>query len=230
MIDSFGDLNGSLYVASQAGVMASTVVTPRPYSSFPGDWAVATPAAWSSISSRTTTKLADLEPVDRAVPQMASLGGQLFLGRNTILGPQLWSCNPALGTAIARCEPGDWSLVAPNSSGNTQLTQFDDSSLLAITMVVATNQFLYVGFDSPNGVHVFRTSLPNASTRADFEGTGGCSADQHPASCSGIGGPGIGVATDTRILDGKAITGGGGTSVWMTVGNASNALRLVVLP
>jgi hypothetical protein len=135
----------------------------------------------------------------------------------------------------AQCDAGDWTLVAPNAptcqglscDGDVRLTQFDDGSLTSITMVVATASHLYVGFDGADGVAVFRTANPAAATRADFEGTGGCPADQHgDGACAGYGGAGFGDPTITRIYDAQALFG----SVWITAGSASTAVELVELP
>ena len=138
--------------------------------------------------------------------------------------------NPALGAAPDRCEPGDWTLVAANTTGDAQLSQFNNPTLTAITMVTASPHYLYVGFDSTSGVQVFRTANAAASTAADFEGEAGCSAAMHPTSCAGLGGNGVGAATSTTILDGKALTFGTFAMLWLTVGDATNALRLVVIP
>ena len=232
MVDSLIELGGLLYVANHAGVMVATVSTPRPYDSFPGDWDVATPssAAYSAKTSITTAKLADLFPSDRAVPQLAVFGGRLFMARNTTTGPQLWSCNPAIGGDLARCEPAEWMLVAPNTTGDALLTTFNDPRVTAIAMVTATPLYLYVGFDSSAGVQVFRTASPAASAAADFEGENACSAAQHPATCAGLGGNGIGEASDTKILDGKALAFATYSMLWLTVGNGTSTLRLVTIP
>ena len=157
-------------------------------------------------------------------------GGRLFAGRNTTTGPQLWSCDPAAGANPTRCEPGDWQLVAANSAGDPLLTQFNDAALTTISMVVATPTELYVGFDGASGVHVFRTANPAASTRADFVGQAGCSAAQHPASCAGLGGAGLGDAGDTRIFDAKLITANGITAPWVSLGDGTAPVGLVVIP
>lgn len=232
MIDSLVELGGLVYVANHAGVMAATVPAPRPYASFPADWAVATPsaAAYSAKTSITTAKLADLFPSDRAVPQMAAFGGRLFMARNTTTGPQLWSCDPAISGDLARCEPAEWVLVAPNTTGDALLTTFNDPSVTAIAMVTATPLYLYVGFDSSNGVQVFRTANPAASSAGDFEGQNSCSAAQHPGSCAGLGGNGVGSASATKILDGKALAFSTYSMLWLTVGDGASALRLVTIP
>jgi hypothetical protein len=161
---------------------------------------------------------------------MAAFGGQLFVARNTTAGPQLWSCTPATSGVANQCDPGDWSLIARNSTGDTNLTQLDDPSLTSITMLVATSEYLYVGYDSASGVQVFRTSASSPTTASAFEGADGCSAAAHPVSCGAYGGAGLGIAGATRILDAKALTFGASTAVWMTIGNGTGPLSLVMLP
>jgi hypothetical protein len=192
------------------------------------DWITITPTAvaYTARASLRVLGAGRLAARDRAVPQIVQFGGNLFVARNTTVGPQLWTCNPAFG----RCNASDWRLVAPNSSGDMLLTQFDDPGLTAVTMLVATPAYLYVGFDSAVGVRVFRTSNPSAATRADFEGLDGCSAALHPATCAGFGGAGLGDPNNTRIFDAKAVISGGATRVWMTVGNGTAPVALVMVP
>ncbi len=234
ILDVLAGYAGRLHVASQANWMRAVVATPRTYKSHPEDWAQITPTAavYTAKVSRTTTKLADLEPVDRAVPAMVPFGGRLFAARNTTVGPQLWSCNPTSSGDPAQCDGGDWSLVAPNSAGDAALTQFNSANHTSVTMLAATSTHLYVGFDNlVSGVSVFRTSNPAAATRADFEGLGGCSAAQHPASCQGFGGAGLGnPSQNKRIFDGKGLQVGGVDDVFLTVGSGTGPLSVYRLP
>ena len=140
------------------------------------------------------------------------------------------ACNPAGSAAPTRCEPGDWQLAAPNLLNDNALTQFNNPALTSISMVVATPQYLYVGFDSAAGVQVFRTSNAASLLPVNFEGFMGCAANMHPTTCQGVGGTGLGDPTDTRILDAKALTFGGTSAVWITVGGTSGATRLVMIP
>jgi hypothetical protein len=229
-VDAIIGVSGIAYAMNKNAWVRAENTSPSPYPAlclpllcFP-DWVDITPSAsaYGAKSSRSTTKGGGLEPIDRAVPQTAVFGGQLFVARNTTAGPQLWTCSPSGG----KCSSGDWSLVAPNSSGDTQLTQFNDTTLTSITMLVATSSYLYVGFDSASGVQVFRTTNPAVTTRAGFEGQNGCAASNHPASCTGYGGAGLGDVANTRIFDAKAIA----SSVWLTTGSGSNAVALVELP
>jgi hypothetical protein len=237
-IDAMTSFANRLYLASDGAWVRATVVAPRAVDVGPTDWSVITPsaAAYGAKTSRTSTKTGNWEPVDRAVPQMAAFGGRLFVGRNTTTGPQLWSCDPTRSGDPVQCDAADWAFVAPNTgtcpifacSGDTKLTQFDDDSLTTISIVVATNNYLYIGFDSANGVKVYRTANPAAATEGDFEGAAGCAASSQ--SCSGYGGSGFGNAAVTRIFDGKALTFSAGSSVWITAGSATTPMVLVEIP
>lgn len=232
MIDALGDLNGLLYVANAGGIYGATVMNPGAYVNGTTDWALSTPAftQWSNKASYATTKTVDLLPADRAIVGFASFKGRLFFGRNTTSGPQLWACDPAKTGDTARCDRADWTHAAPNVVGDFALTQFNNTALTKISMVVATPAHLYVGFDSDNGVQVFRTADASALLPAAFEGLAGCPASSHPTSCQGIGGTGLGDATDTTILDARALTFGTQSAVWITVGNGTGATRLVMIP
>jgi hypothetical protein len=145
--------------------------------------------AWTGSPALTpvsTSRTSDLAPSDKAVPQMAVFNGRLYLARNTTSGPQLWVCTPLLNLP---CSPAGWSLVAPNGSGNPQLTQFDDSSLQTISLLVATSQHLYLGYDASAGIKLYRSNSSAPATRADFSGWD-------------LRGFGNGV---TQIVDGKAL-------------------------
>jgi len=194
MIDSITDFGSRLYIANAGGCWRSTTTTPRPYGSNPNDWAPCTPSAiahWSLVS-RSTAKTADLTPADKAVPQFATFSGRLFAGRNTTSGPQLWACSPATTGDAAGCDPGDWTLVAANTSGNLALTQLGATSNASISMVVATASYLYVGFDNATtGLQLHRTALA-APTAAGFEQ---------------VGTAGLGSAARTRILSAQSIGG-----------------------
>lgn len=182
LVDSMAGFSGTLYAANAGGCgMYDGLLW---LSCKPSD------AAWTgspALTPVTTTKTWDLAPSDKAVPQMAVFNGRLYLARNTTSGPQLWGCTPLLGFP---CSPASWSLIAPNGSGNAQLTQFDDSSLMTISLLVATSQHLYVGYDGAGGIKLYRSTAFTPTVRGDF----GSWITQ---------GFGNGV---TQILDGRALT------------------------
>ncbi|HYX93123.1 MAG TPA: hypothetical protein VE782_16275, partial [Myxococcaceae bacterium] len=225
MIDSFTDFNGRLYVANNGGIMRSTTSTPRSYAAFPADWADATPGAlWAARPGIPTAKMADLEPADRAVPQMAAFQGRLYVARNTTTGPQLIACAPATTGSTSDCDPGDWQVVAPNTADDR--TQFGDSGNNRVTLLVAAPNHLYVGFDNATrGVVVFRTASAAPASRADFQGQAGCDASLFPASCEGLGGNGFSAGM-TRLWDAKALSFGGATYVYVSAGTGAGPARL----
>jgi hypothetical protein len=225
LIDTFAVFNDRLYLGNNGGWMRSTTNNPGSYQATPSDWAVATPtaAAYTAKTSVTTSKLADLLPSDRALPQMAVLNGKLYAARNTTVGPQLWACAPGADLA---CDPGDWTLIAANTSGDTQLSQFNSANNTAITLLAATPNALYVGYDdATDGVRLYRSSNASPSTMSDFVGQGGCNASAGSASCPGLGGNGFGAGA-TRIFDGRALNYSGVDYLYLTAGTGSGGVRV----
>jgi len=223
--------NDALYLANASGLTRSTSATPGQCQVLLilllcPDWTNATPsaAAYGNKTSLASSKASDLEPADRAVPSMVSFGGRLFAARNTTTGPQLWSCDPARGGDAAQCDPGDWSLVAPNASGDARLTQFNDASNAAVTLLAATPQHLFVGFNNATrGIVVYRTGNAAAATTADFSGRQGCAATGN--GCPGLGGDGLGRGL-TRIYDGKALKFAGADFLYLAAGTGTSPVRI----
>lgn len=229
MIDSFAIFNDTLYLANNGGWIRSTKGNPGPYATSPGDWAVTIPAvaAYVAKTSVTTTKLADLLPSDRALPQMAVLNGTLYAGRNTTAGPQLWACAPG---AKLDCDPPDWSLIAANTIGDSQLSAFNDANNASVTLLVATASHLYVGYDDAvDGVRIYRSTSAAPTSTADFEGQNHCNAAGGSSACPGLGGNGLGTGA-TRIFDARALTYGGAGYVYLTAGTGTSAVRVFRLP
>ena len=175
-------------------------------------WSQCTPSApaYAAKVSLATQKSADLTPADYAFPAVVPYAGRLYAAHNTVAGPQLWACAPGPDGV---CDPGDWSLVAPNGSGDAELTQFDDPASVAITLLAATSTHLYVGFDNAGGIGVFRSLVTTPASRGDFERVG-------PA--------GMGLSA-TRIFDGKAIAFSGSQFVYATIGDGTSPVQLVRL-
>jgi len=152
----------------------------------------------------TTAKSSDFFPADKAVPQMAVFGGKLYMARNTTSGPQLWMCN------TAACAPADWALAAANGTGNTNLSQFADTTLNTVSLLVATSQHLYVGYDASSGVVLYRSTNASPSLAADF-------ARWAPA---GLG------AGMTQIVDGQALTFAGNDYLYVAANAPSGAVQI----
>jgi len=226
MIDAMTEFNERIYIANSAAWARARVITPV---DSPADWLVVTPTdpAYAAKTSVTTNKVVDLEPTDRAVPQMAVFGGRIYVGRNTTDGPQLWMCDPTASGAPMFCNDMDWTLIADNTSGDSQLSQFNNPANTAVTMVTATPTHLFVGFDNAaSGVVVFRSNTATPTTAADFDGQAGCSADLHPASCAGLGGNGLGDATNTRIFFATALDFGADSAAYVSTGSGASGVRV----
>jgi len=226
MIDSQTAFNDRIYLANNGGIVHSDTNDPQPpLAGLLPPWTVSTPsnALYVGKSSITTRKTLDIEPADKAFPQMAALAGRLYTARNTTSGPQLWTCVP--GPDLL-CDPQDWTLLAPNGVGDTTLSQFDDPQNTRVTLLAATSSRLYVGYNNPAGVVLYRSraGLTAPSSRADFEGTAGCDASQAPSSCDGLGGRGLGAGA-TRIFDGRVLTYGK-DYLYLTAGNGSSGFRV----
>jgi hypothetical protein len=233
LVDSMAVFNGLLYFANNGGCERATVTSPGAWNpgllnlgilTGPEDWASCTPnsSQWSAKTSVTTTKTTDFTPADRAVPQMAVFNGRLYLGRNTTSGPQLWVCNPA---GDGTCATNGWTLIAPNSTGDTSLTTFNDTTVTAISLLAATPEHLYVGFDGSAGVSLFRSNTATPINRADFVGQSGCSAVNHPATCAGLNGTGLGKGL-TRFWSDAAMTFAGTDYLYVAAGTASSGASI----
>ncbi|MFH1809907.1 MAG: hypothetical protein ABIJ09_14275 [Pseudomonadota bacterium] len=222
-LDQIWDLHGKLYLANNGGCRFTATSTPEVCSgNCSASWPSCTPSAsaYTDKTSFATSKVSELLPRDRAWVGPAILDGRLYLGRNTSEGPQLWFCDPSLGGAPLDCEPGDWRLIAANSVGDVELSQFDNPRSDRISLVAAVDGVLFVGLDNPvDGIVLFRATQALPVERHHFEGLDGCGAHLHPDSCQGMGGNGFGSpSTTTRILDSTAVEGGGGALV-IVVGN-----------
>jgi len=225
MIDSQTGFNDLIYVANNGGIVHSNSNDPLPPATgLLPPWTTSTPSSstYGAKASVTTRKTLDLEPADKAFPQMAAFGGRLYAARNTTSGPQLWACAPGSDQA---CDPQDWTLLAANGVGDTGVSQFDDPQNVRVTLLAATSSHLYVGYNNIAGLVLYRSRVSAPSSRADFEGAAGCDASQAPSSCDGLGGRGLGAGA-TRIFDGRVLTYGGKDYVYLTAGNGSSGFRV----
>jgi hypothetical protein len=228
LIDAMTVFNDRLYLFNAGGCMRSTTGTPRRYSTFPEDWAACTPSAsaWSGKTSVTVTSAAGLTPADRAIPQLAVYQGKLYAARNTTSGPQLWVCRPEGGTDPLQCEADDWSLIAPNGTGDALLSQFDDSGSTRASLLVSTGNRLFVGFDNPGGAVVMASSASDPAARSDFHGYAGCLADAHPATCEGLARNGFGDPASQRIFSAVALESEGSSYLYLVAGDGTGPVRV----
>lgn len=221
-IDALATFNGKLYVANNGGCARSTSTTPGP-ANVSGNWVDCTPSTWAARSSVVLgSSGVDLTPAQKAVPAMVAFGGRLFLARNTTAGPQLFACTP---NAAGDCNPADWTLVAPNTAAGlaTDLTQLEVAGRTRITLLAATARHLYVGFDLPAGLDVYRTEK-SAPTAGDFLGRSGCAASAGLA-CEGLGGRGLGTGARTTF-SAQVLPFDGQDYVYLSAGDGSGPVSV----
>ncbi|TGL34859.1 hypothetical protein EHQ52_10240 [Leptospira koniambonensis] len=141
-------------------------------------WHNSTTNNWFSLE---LAKFYDLIPADRAFAQFAEFNDKLYVTRTicvqatqatgirtaagTVTGctdgtdtnrrAQLWKCSPATTGNSSECDAGDWTVVGDDGTG---ITNFGDSTNRTITMVAKNGTYLYVGFDNPAGIRIYRTN------------------------------------------------------------------------
>lgn len=237
-LDAVAELRGRLYLASGGGLVRAAVAAPRSYATHPSDWAVATPAGWGDRTSIAAASSVGLTPADRAVPALVGYGdcgaGEcLFLARNVVgsspaVVPQLWRCDPTASGALDACEAADWALAVPDAGGDGQLTQLGVATHGPVSVLLATERYLYLGFDDAvTGAQLYRSEGVPAH-RTDFKGRDGCAAGT--AGCVGLGGAGFGSTARTRFLDARAVTTGGRTTVYVVAGDGAVPSRIFAVP
>jgi hypothetical protein len=212
LVDAFAELNDRLYVFNQGGCLAAKTATPVSRA----DFANCSPSSSSYVGSASLSPsgLANLEPREKAWPQVAAWNGRLYAIRNTPSVAQLWRCDPAAsasGDALV-CEPSEWSLAASFSIAD------DDAVDPRAALLVATPRYLYLGLEYSGGVRLYRADV-SPTQPSDFRGRNGCTVGT--TGCEGLGGNGLGFS-GTRFLDAKGLTFGGETNLYFTVREGSS--------
>ncbi|MCA9669595.1 MAG: hypothetical protein KC503_28565 [Myxococcales bacterium] len=224
-IDAITDFNDRLYIANGGAWWRANVVAPSNIETAPSHWTQVTPSSgnYSVLSSVGANKRSELTPADRAVPAMVTWGGRLYAARNTTSGPQLWVCDPALSGSSTDCDFGDWRLAA-RDGGNGLYSRFDNTALARVTLLAATKSHLYVGFDSLNGFALYRTSVALPAAASDFRGDLDCVASD--TNCEPLGKHGFGKPDQSRILSSTTSTLGGGSALYLVVGDGTAPLAV----
>ena len=233
LVDALAAFSDRLYLANNGGFARSTNPLPRPYTTFSSDWTTCTPAALVKTAI-TTGKQSDLQPADKAVPQLVAAGSRLFAIRNAYLsgtsgsvGGQLWRCTPTVldpGDAMPQCAAADWSLVVPDDGADGRGPA---------TVLAASSRYLDLGFNRAAGARVFRSANLAPTSLSDFTGQGGCTAGS--AGCQGLGGDGFGDPRNAHLLDARVSTDAlGNTALFVTAGDPTVApavtLRVYRIP
>jgi hypothetical protein len=213
-IDIIFPYNNRLYIANggnnavnkDGGIARSINNNPDNWTS--GDWIDITPTAdplWYNANNRFSIELTTqykLIPAYRAFPAMAEFNGNLYIARNTTQGPQLWKHDGA----------ATWTLIADDDAdGITELgAGYSDNA--SITMLIANDTWLYVGFDNGSGIQIFRTNAADPLVEADFQT---------------VTNDGFGQGSDvTTIYHALSIEDNGTDYLWVLCGKNSDVLRV----
>jgi hypothetical protein len=229
----------TLWLGSAGGLVRSTVPSPRPYDAHPEDWAVATPsdARWAARSP--VLPVAGQPGASRAISGIVPFGdcggvACLFAARTVLSAlstpvPQLWRCDPTGSGDPAGCDPEDWTLVAPRPLAlDPNLTWLGDLADGALSLLVATPRYLYVGVDNGvTGARLFRAEVAPTGL-LDLRGRDGCAAGT--PGCQGLGGNGLGDPTSTRLLGAAFVADTTGAALFVLAGDGATPARLVRLP
>ena len=169
-----------------------------------------------------------VSPGEKGMPKLLEYNGKLYMARNVAQGAsgnacwtnlrgELWVCDPSGGSDPNECEPGDWTQLIsgtetdlPGSGANGAI------SLLQNNGSDTARHILYVGFDSPSGVTIWRIDS------ADPPATSGTMAS---AGWVRQGVPGLG-NSHTKIYSSATINDGTYDYIYVTAGNGSNAIRV----
>jgi hypothetical protein len=219
-VDALLGFEGRLFVANRAAVLVSRSGLPTADAATQFDECTPlAPASWRSSSIAAYPAKRDVGPADRGVTAMVAWQGRLYLARNTAAGvPELWAFTPRhdggefLGCAADR---SDWARIATN---------FGTAASTHLTALFSSGRYLYAGYDSANGVELWRTASTQPLSESDFTGAGGCAFGT--GGCEPVGRAGFGVAANTRFLDARALSLPGGDQVWAAVGSGSSAVQV----
>lgn len=128
------------YVASAEGIArCHGPLTPAGAAHSP--WHASTPTASAFQDARPIRSSSTSAPPlrERGVPGIAHAGGRLVFGRNTVLGPQLWSCDALV------CDPGQWDLVPEVTAGAER-----------VSIVQTVAGAIVVGTDAADGARLLQ--------------------------------------------------------------------------
>lgn len=183
----------------KGGVIRSNNIDPASCTGFGNcaSWLNISPSSSKYIQnfSNPLTRVVDLKAADRPIPAFETFNNKLYMIRNacrTVMmkdayywapstlnegtcpvgneRPQLWKCSPALTGSTTDCDSGDWSLVAEDAV-TLGASNFGDTFNRRITLLKRNGSMLYVGFNNPNGIKVYRTKIgvTDPSSVSDFE-------------------------------------------------------------
>ncbi|EMK18216.1 beta strand repeat-containing protein [Leptospira kirschneri] len=130
-------------------------------------------------------------------------------GTTTNRRAQLWKCDPTISGNTSECDAADWSVVGDDGTG---ITNMGDSTNRTITMVMKNGSYLYIGYDNPNGIRIYRTNVANPGSSS--------------ASWSQIAGNGLTDATNVQqIYSAVSVPSGSINYIYVSAGKSNVSVR-----
>ncbi|WP_061285547.1 beta strand repeat-containing protein [Leptospira interrogans] len=130
-------------------------------------------------------------------------------GTTTNRRAQLWKCDPTISGNTSECDAADWSVVGDDGTG---ITNMGDSTNRTITMVMKNGSYLYIGYDNPNGIRIYRTNVANPGSSS--------------ASWSQIAGNGLTDSTNIQqIYSAVSVPSGSINYIYVSVGKSNVPVR-----
>jgi len=229
-IDSLISFNSMLYAANNGGVVYSSNYTnmssptrshPNAFRPTDGDASEPTPSEETLLLPLGSAGLGKLSPGQRGVPKLLEYNGKLYMARNvastsakhTVLRGELWKCTPGTTGGATTCEPSDWVRII--SSTETDLPSSGAGCAISLLQNNGTGK-LYVGFDHPSGVTVWRV----ASTDP-----GPTTGNQMSSVWTEQGLPGLS-NSHINIYSSATISDGTYDYIYLTAGDNDNAIRV----
>lgn len=234
-IDVFLSFNNRLYIANNGGVVyssdynaMSSEVRSHPDAFRPDDGDVPEPTSSEEtlVLPAAPAGLGKLSPGQRGVPRLIEYNGKLYMARNvaytaahnTVIRGELWKCSPATSGGATTCEPDDWERIITGVETDLPDSNVGDVNVTGNAISLLQNNGstrLYVGFDHPNGVTVWRVESTDPGPT-----TGTMASVWTQAGILGLGN------SHTKLYSSATIFDGTYDYIYLTAGDDANAIRV----
>ncbi|MBN1497483.1 MAG: Ig-like domain-containing protein [Spirochaetes bacterium] len=234
-IDVFLSFNNRLYIANNGGVVYSanydTMALPvrsHPDAFRPDDGDVPEPTSSEEtlVLPAAPAGLGKLSPGERGVPRLIEYNGKLYMARNvaytsarnTVIRGELWKCSPATTGGATTCEPDDWERIITGMETDLPDSNVGDVNVTGNAISLLQNNGstrLYVGFDHPSGVTVWRVASTDPGPT-----TGTMASVWTQAGNLGLDNSHIKLYSSATIYDGTY------DYIYLTAGDDTNAIRV----
>ncbi len=234
-IDAFISFNSYLYAANNGGVVYSSdylsmsgEVRSHPDAFRPDDDDVPEPTSSEEtlVLPAAPAGLGKLSPGEHGVPRLIEYNGKLYMARNvaytsarnTVIRGELWKCSPATSGGATTCEPDDWERIITGVETDLPDSNVGDVNVTGNAISLLQNNGstrLYVGFDHPSGVTVWRVASTDPGPT-----TGTMASVWTQAGNLGLDNSHVKLYSSATINDGTY------DYIYLTAGDDANAIRV----